>query len=505
MTIPDASPAPSPAVPIRPKTSFAGDVLKLVSGTTIAQLIGILASPILTRLYAPEAFGALALFTSITSILGVIACLRYELAIMLPESDEDAANLLGVSLLSALLIALLTVPVIWWGRDLLLGWLNAPELAPYLWMVPPFVFLTGVFLALNYWNSRTKRFGRLSIARVSRSIATTSTQLGFGIAGYATGGTMIGASVGGHTLATVVLGGQIWRDDRRLLLSAFNWRGMFDGLKLHRKFPLYSSWAGLLNSASVNLPTFLLSLYFTPAVVGFYALGYRLLNVPGTVLGSAVSQVFFQKASVSRLDGTLSVVVESVFRHLAQLVIYPFLLLGIVGPELFQVVFGTKWIEAGVYVQILAPWLLFVMIGSPISTLGSVLELQKMGLVFNIFLIVTRSASLMIGGIRQDIIMALTLFSASGTILWAWFTSYLVVRSGVSLIRFSRLLGGQLFVALLFVLPTAATKWLFTASPEIILCIGAAFLPLYYLYTGISDHTLRTKLVEFTRSRSANS
>ena len=139
MTIPDASPAPSPAAPIRPKTSFAGDVLKLVSGTTIAQLIGILASPILTRLYAPEAFGALALFTSITSILGVIACLRYELAIMLPESDEDAANLLGVSLLSALLIALLTVPVIWWGRDLLLGWLNAPELAPYL-MVPPFVF-----------------------------------------------------------------------------------------------------------------------------------------------------------------------------------------------------------------------------------------------------------------------------------------------------------------------------------------------------------------------------
>ena len=85
--IPDIQPVVS-----RRKTSFAGDVLKLVSGTTIAQLVGILITPVLTRLYAPEAFGTLALFTSITSILGVIACMRYELAIMLPESDEEVAK-----------------------------------------------------------------------------------------------------------------------------------------------------------------------------------------------------------------------------------------------------------------------------------------------------------------------------------------------------------------------------------------------------------------------------
>ena len=62
----------------RRKASFAGDVLKLVSGTTFAQLLAILAAPVLTRLYAPDAFGILALFSSITGILGVIACLRYE-------------------------------------------------------------------------------------------------------------------------------------------------------------------------------------------------------------------------------------------------------------------------------------------------------------------------------------------------------------------------------------------------------------------------------------------
>jgi lipopolysaccharide exporter len=59
-----------------PKPSaFTTDVLKLVTGTTFAQIIAVLASPLLTRLYGPEAFGFLVLFTSIASIIGVIACM----------------------------------------------------------------------------------------------------------------------------------------------------------------------------------------------------------------------------------------------------------------------------------------------------------------------------------------------------------------------------------------------------------------------------------------------
>src|SRR5690554_2501445 len=94
-------------------SAFATDVLKLVTGTTLAQIIVVLTSPLLTRLYGPEAFGFYALFASITGILGVIACMRYELAIMLPKTDEEAANLLGLSLLSVTVISALTVPALY--------------------------------------------------------------------------------------------------------------------------------------------------------------------------------------------------------------------------------------------------------------------------------------------------------------------------------------------------------------------------------------------------------
>jgi lipopolysaccharide exporter len=158
-------------------SSFATDVLKLVTGTTLAQVITVLAAPVISRLYGPEAFGFLTLFTSITSIIGVIACMRYELAIMLPKTDEEAANRLGLSLLCVTVITGLTVPALYFGGDALLSLLKAPGLAPYFILVPVFVFISGVFLALNYWNSRTRHFGRLAVARVTNSLAITGTQL----------------------------------------------------------------------------------------------------------------------------------------------------------------------------------------------------------------------------------------------------------------------------------------------------------------------------------------
>src|SRR5690606_5499656 len=147
-----------------------------------------------------------------------------------------AANLLGVSLLFTAVITGLSTLVIWlWGESLLL-WLNAPGMTPYLWLIPLTILLDGVFHALNYWNSRTKHFGRLSIARVTSSVSTVSTQLGAGYAGLATGGSLIGANVVGKLIATSTLGGQIWRDDRSIFKKSIRWGEMLKGMVRHRKF-----------------------------------------------------------------------------------------------------------------------------------------------------------------------------------------------------------------------------------------------------------------------------
>jgi len=464
------------------RSGFAGDVLKLVSGTTVAQLLTLLVAPILTRLFAPDTWGVLAIFVSITSILGVIACLRYELAIMLPEKDEESANLLGVSLMFSVLVSLLIIPIIWFGKDPILRWLNAPGLAPYLWLVPIAVFLQGVFLALNYWNSRTRHFGRLSIARVISTLSTSLGKLSFGFAGYTSAGTMIGATVAGAAISTTILGGQIWRDDRNKFISAIRWREMYKGLIRYRRFPIFNTGAALLNTISVQLPPLLLISFFSPLVVGLYSLGQRLLTLPMNFIGGAIGQVFYQRAAVASAENTLRQVVEKTAGLLVIIGVFPFLLLAVIGPEFFVFVFGKEWFLAGKYVQILAPWYMCVFISSPISSLNSVLEKQAIGLLFNIIQVATRAGSLIIGGLTGNIILGLGLFSLSGFLAVIWFAVYHLDLSGVDLRTFGMNTLGKIAVAATFVMPVILLKYITNASIIYLLVGSALVTSAYYIF-----------------------
>jgi hypothetical protein len=74
------------------KGEFNRHVLTLVTGTGLAQIIPLAITPILARIYSPEQFGVFALFIAVASSLSVVATGRYELAIMLPRKDVDAAS-----------------------------------------------------------------------------------------------------------------------------------------------------------------------------------------------------------------------------------------------------------------------------------------------------------------------------------------------------------------------------------------------------------------------------
>ncbi|MGB9927155.1 MAG: lipopolysaccharide biosynthesis protein [Methanosarcina sp.] len=415
------------------KASFALDVLTLAGGTTFAQILLILSAPILTRLYGPEDFGVWALYVSITSILTVVSCLRYEYSIMLPESDEEAVNLLAVSSLAVIFVSLLTLPIIWYFGDSITEFLNSPQIKDYLWLVAPFVFVNGIFLALNNWNSRTRLFKRLSVAKISSSISTTATQLTLGVLAKPGPGGLVYGSVIGQAVSTIMLGAQIWRDDRKLILKSLNLRKIYQGFIRHHKFPLIDTWSALMNSVSWQLPAFLLASFFSPAIVGFYSLGFRLLQLPMSFVGTSISQVFFQRASRALSEGTLSNLVESVFRMLVIIGMFPILILTIIGSDVFTVVFGRAWTEAGVYVQILSLWGFIWFISTPLSTIYVVVEKQHFGFGYNFFNLTTRLLSLVIGGMLGNARIALMLFSFSGIIVYGYLCLKMMHYSGVKM------------------------------------------------------------------------
>jgi len=473
------------------KTSFAGDVLKLVSGTTIAQFLSILTAPVLARLYAPDAFGTAAVFTSIVALVGVVACLRYDLAIVLPEQDQDATNLLAVSLSAALIITGLTAGILLFKQEIVIQLLNAPELAPYMWLIPLTVLVNGAFFAFNYWNSRTKHFWRLSVAKISQAVMTTGTKLGFGISGQADASGLISGIVLGNVVTTIILSGQIWREDRLLFRKNISLSRMKQVVCRYKKFPLINLWSIFLNNASWQLPTLLLSAYFSPVVVGYYSQGYKLVHLPVTLIGSSIASVFFQRAAEARAKGNLIPFVDNTFRRLVLMSLFPMILLSIIGQDLFVVFLGATWAEAGIYTQILSPWMFFLFISSPLSTLYSVLEKQELGLIFNGGLFLSRLIVLTLGGHLANPRIALILFSFSGILAYGYLSISVLTVAGISLKRTLQILGNGIVQSIpLSVI--IVTLRLIQVNSYVLLGTSLASLCLYFGLVIIRDPVLRT-------------
>ena len=134
----------------------------------------------------------------------------------------------------------------------------------------------------------------------------------------------------------------------------------------YKEFPIYGSWGVLLNSASFTLPVLLLGYFFNPTVVGYYALGNSVMSMPMNLVGGSIAQVFFPRATEARRSGSLDHLALEMFQRLLAIGFVPILLISVVAPNLFAVIFGARWWIAGEYVRWIGVWLLFVFISSPL-------------------------------------------------------------------------------------------------------------------------------------------
>lgn len=414
----------------RSSGGFVGNILKLASGSTFAQGLGFLIAPVIARLFTPEAFGVAGIFVSMSSIISGMACLRYNLSIMLPENDDEAAALFWVSVCSTIVVSSIAGLVVLLGSEFLSRVFKCPPLKGYLWLAPLAVLTNGFVLSLASWNSRMKRFGCLSIIPVFSSVKNHGGKFALGISGYTTGGVLIFTGIFGRVVALLYLGIFTLRGDCRVLKANFCFANIVAGVKRHKKFAIFSTWGILLNNVSRQIPVWILGVFFTPSIVGFYALISAVVSVPVSLLGDSVMQVFYQKASeMHNRQQNFSDVVEAVVKGMVLICTFPSLLIMLVGNDIVGVVFGSQWLEAGVYLQILSPWLLFLLIYSPITTLFNVFEKQDSFVLFNLLRVLVSCLVLWIAALSGKVMLVVGCFSGIN-ILMIGLSSFWILRKG---------------------------------------------------------------------------
>ncbi|HYC33216.1 MAG TPA: oligosaccharide flippase family protein [Gemmatimonadales bacterium] len=462
--------------PAARRTAFARSVLTLASGTAAAQALLALALPLLTRLYTPGDYGALAVFSSTITVLLVVASLRYEQAIPLPEGDDDAGSLLALSLALLAGMAAAVGVLVWLAGDALVAAANVPALRGWLWLVPMGFAGAGSYQALSYWAIRRHAFDRLARTRVAQGVGQTATQLGLGaLGGGAPGlllGDLVGRVAGGGGLAVLALRERPRPRVTRASIAAVARR--------YRRFPLLSTWAGLFNVGSLQLPSIVFAAGFGAAAAGLYALSYKVLVLPTMLVAQAVGQVFLSRAAaLARDPDELRRLTERTALALFAAGLPMFGAVGLAGPELFRAVMGAEWETAGRYAQVMSPWFAVWVVSNPLSGLLSVREWQGSALAFSAFELALRVGALVLGTREGSPLLAVALLSASGVII-AGASIARFLRAGHSSV--ARLLGPGarvLALAALCLLPAALA--LRASRPVLALLVGVPGVGAYYL------------------------
>ena len=400
------------------RNRFILDFFTIFSGSLVAQLVSIAASPFLSRIFSPEQFGVYALYLSIVTIIGAISSWQYSNAILLPKKNKDAENIIYLSEFIIIGMSLLSLALVSICRNFASQQLNSSALASWLWFAPLSIFLMGNYEVLNSWCIRKKRFN-LTAASV---VIASSTQNGVSLSS----GILLNPGVGG------LVWGQI---AGRLVAVFFLFKKTFfhicnfskDNISLseirllsrrYSKFPKFQTWAVLVNKIAVHVPAIMLAHFFSTQIAGFYFLGNKLLAIPIVNIGASVGKIFFQRASESKnTKGNFKIILRKTVLGLLFVGIMPFLIIGLFGPHIFSFIFGNMWHEAGVYAQILSPLFLITFVVSPISTSLIVSEKQEFNLILQTFYLIAVAAAFYIGGRSyNNIKLSLSLYVVAASI-----------------------------------------------------------------------------------------
>lgn len=419
---------------IFPRGQFSRSVTVLARGTVLGQAITVLVSPILTRLYTPEDFGVLGVYASILGIITVVASLRYEYAIPLPEDDQTAANVLAFCFILLLGMSLLSWFVVWRLGEQIVVWANVPGLKPYLWLIPLGMFGAGTYQILNYWAVRKRDFPRLARTRLSRGVARAALQVGVGFAHSGPLGLLLG-QLAGETAGSASLGLAAWRKNRALFkavsLQGIRWAGT-----KFRRFPLFSSWGSLINALGIQVPQLLFAAFYGAQVAGWFALGQRVIAGPLNIVVDSVAQVYFGEAARLAKDN------PKAMRHLFLKLTGRLALAGglpiavscALAPLFFTFVFGQEWETAGRYAQILAVMFAVRFAVVPLSHSLNILERQDLFSAWEGTRLILVAGGLLIGHIwKASHVTAVAIYSltmlVSYVLLWIISWRVLVKRS----------------------------------------------------------------------------
>ena len=356
----------------------------LAAGAGAAKVIGLLAIPLLTRIYTPEHFGVLAIFTTVVALLAPVVSLRYVMAIPLPKTDAMAFNVLALSGLLTLVLTLVVAVVIGLLADRVFPLLSVEALIPYWWLIPLAILGVSVYEILLLWATRKKAFRTISTASVGQSLAGNLLKIILGLLALKPLGLLLGQLVAQS--AGISLYVRAFKHSYRQHLTKVNWQRVQWLAGFYWSLPAFRLPSQFILVFSTKAPLLFMAAFYSAEATGQLALALMALAVPMSLFGRTMGKAYFSEvAAIGKHEpARIKQLTRDVVKKLFLVSVVPALVLMVASPTLFAFVFGEQWRQAGVFTSLLAMYLMFQFVASPLVNVLTVFHKQQVFLWLNL-------------------------------------------------------------------------------------------------------------------------
>ena len=371
---------------------FWKSVIVLVSGTALAQIMGVFTTPIVSRLYEPRAFGEYAIIISTSSIILSIVTLGLNSAIMVPKSDDESKEIFTVTFLSILVLSTLIVFVIISissfiqlidsGLNYILTWI----------IIYGFVIINSVKGIMNIYVNRKGLNRVLYYNSLIGALTTLCITIPLGFLNLGSLGLIIATLIGG--IASIIQ--MLYHVNPFKKISTFSiYKNVFNRYK---DFILYQYPSNFIENFAIQVPTQAFSAFFGNVNLGAYSMNEKILGIPIRLIGAPINTIYFRTASEYHKQGkNLALFTFSLITKIMIVAFIPIVLTIIWGEEIFSWILGPNWSEAGKLAGYLIVQYVFMFCATCTSYLRVVIGKQRVNLVVSLLRLVIICLSIFAG------------------------------------------------------------------------------------------------------------
>lgn len=402
------------------KSRFVRNIAAVATGIAAAQVIALVFMPFLTRMYGPQAFGALAAFNAVLNIITPLATLGFANAIVMPKTSDGASAVARLSLLCTACVVPLAFGAIFLFQSHLAVWTGLEATPGFLYLIPVALLVTAL---LAVANQAAVREGLFKAKAGSYVVSTLLSNIGKFAGGLLapSGLLLIALTLASSVMNYFMLLARVPRAGVFQLPRWFGLDGVREAAREQRDFALYRMPHSIINAASLGLPVIVLTSLFGAGAAGQYSIAVLALGAPVTVLGQSVYEVIYPRitrAIQDRQESPMAIIGRTT-AGLVLVSVIPFGAIALFGDWVFPFVFGAEWVRAGEFSQWVALWMAASLATRPAVAAIPVLGTQGALLVYEIIMTVCRVAALYAGQRIGDDLTSIALFAMVNVVGYA--------------------------------------------------------------------------------------